>query len=250
MPERSILTKVDDLINKELGLEVGRLKYKHKKTCQLFSKGIHPKIRWEALIRNVLEQINSNWNQEKCPSEQNWRWKKNYRIDPENSSPEVILERSIVRTTGKHWVNQVPVASGLTGSNADKRRAIDLVHRCGKKDYEFIELKVGSDTPLFAAMEILQYGIIYIFSRDNSKRLGYTEDGVLGASGIYLRVLAPAAYYEGYDLAWLKEGITDGIARFLTQGERRYKLKMDFEFESFALSSSPALIPARSLVNW
>jgi hypothetical protein len=134
-------------------------------------------------------------------------------------------------------VNQVPVASGLTTGSAGGRRAIDLVHRCGDGWYEIIELKVdeGAGTPLFAAMEILQYGVLYIFSRENASTLGYKETGMLGATGIHLKVLAPVTYYRECDLSWLEESINGGLAKFLGRSERAFE--MDFKFES--LSRSP-----------
>ena len=58
---------------------------------------------------------------------------------------------------------------------------------------------------------------------------------MLGAPGIHLKVLAPASYYEEYDLSWLEKSINSGLANFLAQPKRGFK--MDFRFES--LSRSP-----------
>ncbi len=234
MSDSSILTNVDKLIDEALRLKRG--KYQDKKTCQLLSKGRMADFDGNALIQEILAQVKSNWRQGKSRSNENWRWKKNLKI--KTKSEEVVLERWIARTTDNDWVNQVPVASGLTQS-AGGRRAIDLVHRCGDGWYEFIELKVGEGggTPLFAAMEILQYGVLYIFSRENARTLGYKEAGILGATGIHLKVLAPASYYEGYDLLWLEESINSGLARFLARGEHGFEFEMDFKFEY--LSRSP-----------
>ena len=253
VPEPSILAGVGDVINEALGLKDSRFKYKHKKACQLLSEGIGPAFDAKALIGNILAQVKRNRDQTRLPSDKNWRWEKHPEIDSDNRSPEVKLERQIVRSSENDWVNQVPVSSGLAGSG-DRRRAIDLVHRCGGGWYELIELKVGSDTPLFAAMEILQYGVLFIFSRKYSEKLGYTEKHeydeesikMLNAPGIHLKVMAPTTYYAGYHLQWLKEAINTGFDRFMAG--RGYK--MDFEFESFDLSCSPALIPARSPVKW
>lgn len=246
MSDSSILAGVDDVIDKALGLENERFKYHHKKSCQLFSNVAPPDIDGKALIQNILDQVNSNWHQKKSRSSgENWRWQKNPDISPKNKSQEVVLERWIVRTTDDDWVNQVPVASGLTRS-AGGRRAVDLVHRCGNGSYELIELKVdeGGGTPLFAAMEILQYGILYFFSRKNELALGYTETAkeLLAATRIHLKVLAPASYYDGYDLAWLEKSINSGLDNFLDGGACGFK--MDFKFESLSL------IPSCSPVTW
>jgi hypothetical protein len=233
MPNSSILAGVDKLIDAALRLKSG--KYQDKTTCQLLSKGNKLDFDGSILIQRILDQVKSNWHGGKSRSSENWRWKPNCKL--KTKSEEIVLERWIVRTAkDSDWVNQVPVASGLTGS-AGGRRAIDLVHQCRDGRYEFIELKVGegAGTPLFAAMEILQYGVLYIFSRENASTLGYEETGMLGATGIHLKVLAPASYYEGYDLSWLEESINSGLAKFLAQGERGFKMNFTFEF----LSCSP-----------
>ena len=241
MSDSSILTDVDDVINEALGLENSRLKYNHKERCQLFSKGKTPELDGAVLIRKIFDQIQSNWHKGKSRSNnQNWRWEPNPEIADKNKSREVFLERLIIKTqVGADWVNQVPVASGLT-SRAGGRRAIDLVHRGENDWYELIELKVdhGGGTPLFAAMEILQYGVLYIFSREKAQELGYEGIELLKAKGINLRVLAPADYYAPYNLLWLEKSIDSGLASFLS----KFNFKMDFKFETLALTltrSSP-----------
>jgi len=246
MYESSILAKVDSLIHEALGLKSGSLNYGHKTTCLELSGVAQPSFDAAALIENILAQVKENWHGQRSRSDnQNWRWTKNVKIDRKNSSPEVALERWIVRTTGEDWVNQVPVASGLADS-AGGRRAIDLVHRCGDGWYEFIELKADErgGTPLFAAMEILQYGVLYMFSRDNAQPLGYAEkrNELLRAAGIHLKILAPAAYYDEYNLSWLENSINEGLGSFMARRNAGYR--MDFSFE--VLSLIPSLAP----VSW
>jgi hypothetical protein len=96
---------------------------------------------------------------------ENWRFAKKTYIADRNTSPEKTLEKTIAKITDADWVNQVPTASGLWNASADTHRNIDLVHRLGPKQYEFIELKVETDTPLKAAMESLIYGC-FMFSPD------------------------------------------------------------------------------------
>ncbi len=244
MTDSSILDGMDNVINEAFGLEKERIKYESKKRCQMFSKGKEPEFDGQALVQKILAKIESNWHQGKSRSTENWRWGPK-RGELKTKSEEVILERWIVRTMGNDWMNQVPVASGLTASrSAGGRRAIDLVHRCGDRWYEFIELKVndGAGAPLYAAMEILQYGVLYIFSRKHAATLGYKETDMLGAPGIHLKVLAPANYYEGYHLSWLEDGINSGLANFLDEGDRGFKMNFKFEF----LSRSPVTWKARA----
>ena len=135
-------------------------------------------------------------------SQQNWRWCSiQSQIGAANRSPEVMLERAVaascLRAGRVDWGNQVPVASGLLLGASDRRRAIDLVHRRGERHFEFIELKVASDTPLYAAIEIIGYACIWLLARgDRPSR----PSALLDADRIDLRVLAPAAFYDRYEL--------------------------------------------------
>lgn len=241
MSNSSILADVSNVIDEALGIENSPFKHQHKKRCQLFSEGPAPKLDGAVLIGKILDRVQSNWHKGKSRSNnQNWRWKQNPDIADENTSREVFLERLIIKTqVGADWVNQVPVASGLTSGDGG-RRAIDLVHRGENDWYELIELKVDyrGGSPLFAAMEILQYGVLYIFSREKARELGYDGIELLKAKGIHLRVLAPADYYAPYNLSWLEKSINSGLASFLSN----FNFKMDFKFEILALTltrSSP-----------
>ncbi len=244
MSAQSIVSGVNRVIDEALGL-TGGLGHHHKKACQRLSKEPPLAFDGESLIRDMLAQIRANWDQRNSRSKENWRWEKKPDHDPKNCSLEVKLERKIVKSTDADWVNQVPIASGLTAS-AGGRRAIDLVHRCGDGWYEFIELKVNgrAGTPLFAAMEILQYGALYMFSRENAQALGYERTGMLGARGIHLKVAAPAEYYKSYDLAWLEPRLNAGLDQFLARGARDFA--MDFKFESLEMRLRPLFSP----VSW
>ena len=246
---RSVLNGVDDIIDKRLGLKViGKPpQYGHKESCQ---KLLEPLVDldMEALLGEIYEKIGNNWSNSTYHkgSKENWRFEKKRGISSKNKSPEVGLERAIINIPQElwpdaaDWANQVPTASGLTDPNADGSRRIDLVHKCGDKEYEFIELKIGSDTPIYAAMEILKYGILYIFARKHAEASKYIgkETDLLKATKIHLRVLAPADYYATYNLSWLEKSIDQGLASFLT----KFEFKIDFKFETFSLTltrSSP-----------
>lgn len=165
------------------------------------------------------------------PSKKNWTLRSQIELSDRNKSPEVVLERKIVKALRGRCFNQMPTASGLVNQSADKRRAIDLVYKRGKDSYEFIELKVDSDTPLFAAIEILGYGILYLYTRcELAYRAG--DKPVLRAKDVGLRVLAPAIYFEGLDFAWLEEGLNDGLSRFLDRLPD-LNLRLDFRFDAF-----------------
>jgi len=249
----SILSGVNEVIDNALDLKsIGKAPHhKHKESYRKLANEPIQKFDASTLIEKIYEKIETNWRNSSYHkgSEENWRFEKKRGISSKNKSPEVGLERAIINIPQElwpdaaDWVNQVPTASGLTDPNADGSRRIDLVHKCDDKEYEFIELKIGSDTPLYAAMEILKYGVLYIFAREHEGASKYVkkESDLFKALSIRLRVLAPANYYAD-DLLWLEVCLDRGLANFLTNRTPRLKLKMDFKFEALALTltrSSP-----------
>ena len=164
-------------------------------------------------IQAAYERIQNNWNGKPSRSKKNWELR--FVPLPEDISKqkqghshkaEVPLERAIASAfQGKNTIwNQMPVASGLVESSyKDKRRAVDLVYKpdSSKASYEFLELKVANnkhDSPSDATIEIIEYGLLYLFSRHYAKSLGYSPEKtpVLKASHIGLRVLAEMEYYN------------------------------------------------------
>ncbi len=130
-----------------------------------------------ALADTLVEQATQNWEVGRerygaSPSRQNWRFAQVGKMVAHNRSPEVSFERALAEVGGDHWANQVPTCSGLVGYRADGRRSIDLVERVWDRSFNLIELKIGSDTPLFAALEVLDYGVLYAFTRMNARSLG------------------------------------------------------------------------------
>jgi hypothetical protein len=200
-----------------------------------------------ALIEAMYEKIEGKWRNSKYRSKENWRLEKQLPIGntKQDERREVSLERAIVNIPKEvwpdaaNWFNQVPVASGLVDPDADRRRSIDLVHKCSDKDraYEFIELKVASNTPLYAAMEILKYGLLYIFARKHPELF---NDGLelLQAKRIELKVLAPHDYYKVSDFALLQameERMNEGLKHFLKQMTPFGLDEMKFSFEQISL---------------
>lgn len=240
----SIFSGVDAYIDGFFGLcDVGKAPHhKHKTSALRLSKanpgGLDPKCFLGDLY--ALVERNGLASKRDAPSRENWRLEKKTEISPRNRSPETRLEKAIVGDLGDTWTNQMPTASGLVTSH-ERKRNIDLVHRVGPRAFEFIELKVGSDTPLFAAMEILKYGMNYLYSRRHRERLGYQEDGQapLWADTVHLRVLAPAGYYRGFELGWLEGFLNRGLGALLDPALDG-ALTMDVRFEKFPPGFDPA----------
>jgi hypothetical protein len=203
------------------------------------------------LIEAIGTQIQRNWDEATGHSEsqQNWRFTKNKGIDQNYKGKEVRCERALVSLSeaewpdAKNWANQVPVASGLAGPNCDGSRHIDLVHKCGDGEYDFIELKIDANNPLYAAMEILKYGILYIFYREAEClakfRYVHENENLLAARAIHLMVAAPAVYYDNacpqgdgtkVDLSWVERNLRGGLARYLAKVGHAFT--MDFQFRN------------------
>ena len=251
---RSILKDVNELIDIHLDLKgIGTSPHhKHKSSCRDLTDRPRAGLDVSVLIGKIYDKVRENWDNAKrhCKSEKNWRFEPQTGISAKNDSPEVRFERAIVSIPeevwkdASNWVNQVPTVSGLVDPDADRGRRIDLVHKSGTSAYELIELKVASDTPLYAAMEILKYAVLYVFCRQDRRVSRYIDRTreLLKAEKIHLRVLAPSIYYEKYDLSWLEARINSGLSSF--RAERQLPFEMDFKFEGIEL------IQSRTPVAW
>lgn len=165
-----------------------------------------------AEIATVFPEVIANPRRRR--SKENWRCHRPF-LDCEDASGEVGLERALVRACVRRgrsdWWNQVPIASGLVNGSAGKRSAIDLVrHRIGCS-YEFVELKVDSDSALYATVEILQYGFVWLLSRQFRSELGYSTGTLLDADCVRLNVFAPPRYFRGVDFSAFESGVSSAI---------------------------------------
>ncbi|QDS88773.1 hypothetical protein EC9_29680 [Rosistilla ulvae] len=188
------------------------------------------------LLRKLYARLETNWDGEPSRGAENWRHTQNLDLG-DNPSLEVSLQRRYMQSVNDNrWANEVPVASGVAGTGPD---SVDFVHR-SDATYSMIELKWprpdgASETPLKAAIQVLRYGLAYIFSRDNAETLSYNPEikPILGASQVHLRVLAPKHFYKRFlaPNCWLErfEKVLDMGIRNLA-GET---VKMSFAFEQF-----------------
>ena len=175
------------------------------------------------------------------PSPKNWRWEPKFIIADCNDSSEVVLERAIALLAKREplaekrgplaeWSNQIPAASGLVDPRLDKRAAVDLA-RIVKDRLDLYELKWKSDTPIYAAFEILRYGLAYLLYRVNRANFGCADLDTMKVSALGLNVLAPLRYYERkhIDLTWLQAGLDAGI-RTVSQEQVRLGFIASFQF--------------------
>ena len=267
---QNILSGACDLIDEALPdtQTIGKAPhYKHKDAC-LKLKSRPEGFNADALIKRLYRRIEENWRTRRLqrnPSQENWRWKccteyktKSLEVNREREMIKAHLE-SLKEGQLPRWANQIPVASGLLGSFSDKRRAVDLAHRCEVPEhhsdtcYALIELKIKSNTPLYAAFEILLYGLLFVFSRCNREVLKYdiVRQPLLWADRLHLRVLAPPGYYDkrSYKLDWLEKDLNKAISRF---ARRKAGVEMDFSFWECCDELPPATrdVPSAWLRYW
>ena len=229
----TIFEGVDVLIDQHVDvLRVGTSAPHHRhKTCLKRLNDKPKSFEISKLLKGIASILKTNWekNGRRRGSKENWRWEKQLYIRDANQSREKQFEKAVVARCGHEWVNQVPTASGLTSSIAGKHCNIDLIHRLSDETCEFIELKYDCDTPLFAAFEILKYGMLYVFTRQHLKDLTVSPGTNLFAlSHVHLRIVAPAIYYSGCRLEWLQLEVNRGLAHALSKEDFR----MDLKFES------------------
>lgn len=213
-------------------------------------------IDMELVLNDLLEKFDARqrryWDthgvQPAGPS--NWTLRRVEEIGEDNTSPEVILERHIVRTLGKDWSNMIPVASGTYSRKGLGRASIDLAKVDGDA-VEFIELKVGSDNPFHAAMELAAYALMWIQARadaDGPNHFGYRKDGkrrpALDYDRVRWTVLAPQGFYKDFTLSPFEAALETGL-NAVAQRRLGTGINMAFAFQQFDyerwLPSDPVL---------
>jgi hypothetical protein len=244
----SILSGIGDLVDAWLQVEPkGKPPYyRHRAAANALTRRDSPINGARDFLAASYAQIHTTWLAASDAglsrqSKENWRWKRHLDLGDGNKSPELKLERAIVGACGDNWSNQMPTASGLVGPAANRRAAVDLVLREDSSTYSLIELKIASDTPLFAAIEILMYGLLFVWSKNNWEKLGYDVEAqpVLAANTVTLGVLAPSSYYDGFDLTTLASALDSGLNVF----GKQHELKLGFEFCELGADYSPDLKP-------
>ena len=109
---------------------------------------------------------------------------------------------------------------------------------------ELIELKVKSNTPLSAAIQILLYGLSNAFFQINHHRVlpNGSTNKLLEVKELRLRVLAPVTYYERFSKVelWLKSFescLDEGVKIFFNKIMNPDYVKISqFCFEAFPAS--------------
>jgi len=195
------------------------------------------RIDWKTLDGHVIvDRLFKSLNQEfdgwkKTPGK-NWIWRcERTKPSPNNHSQEVLLEHEIIELGGQHWTRQVSTASGVDKeadgqrTRTNRRRSIDLVYDQGNGGFSFVELKVGSDSPIYALFEILGYGLAYWHSRHEKLDHSRAASRLMQAKKIDLVVLGRESWYRDTPpgMTTLVEQLNHGLA-VLTQDKPPIRL--------------------------
>jgi len=223
----------------------------NKRKAIFLNENPPPRFDGAGVVSRLYESLACDgW---KTATGKNWEWRTKVP-SYKTTSPEVALEREIVASdTTNKWSCQMSTSSGIQGSYLNKRRAIDLVRQTAPDQYAFIELKVNSDNPLYAAFEILGYALAYQHARSHDWQ-GTGYHNVMSAKEINLIVLGPREWYQykkgmahpenyKFNYDWLSNGLTEGL-NILTNGDP----EMSLSFGKFTDFGDPN-ITAVSIVS-
>ena len=216
-------------------------RYRHKSSLNKLCEKNVPVGTGKELVTALYERLNRNWDGMPSTGRQNWRHTQNLSLNKDSTSLEITLQRTFMQAmeakNETDWANEVPVASGVADTSSD---SVDFVVATDS-GYSMIELKwprpsSPSENPLKAAIQVLRYGLAYVFSRVNADELEYKieDKPILQASEVHLRVLAPQHFYQlsnsGND--WLKNleiALNVGISSLA----KHHNLTMSFAYEQF-----------------
>jgi hypothetical protein len=129
----------------------------------------------------------------------------------------------------------MPTASGLVNSRS-RQMNVDIAHEL-TDGIELFEVKVASDTPYDAALQILRYGAIYrLYRMEPELATRFRFNNVIRSKRVALRVLAPHCYYahSDVDLPSLEMQLDRQVRHFAEHMVGQ--LEMSFEFLAFPVS--------------
>jgi hypothetical protein len=226
-----LLEGTSDLINAHLSL-IARspgAKFSDRALALKLSKVAPPGDDLTPLIRQLFATICNNWErgERQNRSGRNWRW------EPQIEKPgnkETKWERTLVSRANGHphthrWANQIPIGSGMSpkgkkdeDDTVTPRRVLegcghlDLAHWDENGNLTLIEFKLNSNNPVYAALQLVRYALVFILARKNNLLKNSTP--WKDATRVDLRVLAPTHYecaemtqfyYRGFKLRWFEQ---------------------------------------------
>ncbi len=237
---KNIIHQTDPLIDDALKTLTRGKGFRTRTTALDLSQIKKDDMKLSDLIVALWEQIRKNWEDSHCGSggEQNWRWDLQTEISPVNDSKETRLEKALAAKLPSDWANQIPTSSGLVRSGADRKRNVDLAHWNGIDEVTMIELKIASDTPVYAAFEIVRNALLLCLARSSGGKIKVVSEKQWLRHGLTanLRVLAPREYYKGFSLGWFEHELNSAVCTF----GKTHDIAMNFHFRQFDQSPTSA----------
>lgn len=192
------------------------------------------------LFEQLYERIRENWTRHREPDrwptpDKNWvlRVAPEFTEHPTQHIEKQLQKRIAICLENEGWSNDVPTASGLVNARG-RNMNVDLAHRMAE-DFGLVELKIESDTPYDAALQLLRYGAVYMLYRLEPELVGrFKLHSMMCAKCIVLEVLAPHSYYSGgdVDLRCLETQLDRELETF--GGCRAAGVALSFRFMAFA----------------
>lgn len=163
----------------------------------------------DGLFGSLYKLIFENWTNNREPDRwptpsKNWvlRVAPEYKKHPTQRLEKQLQKQIAICLENEGWGNDVPTASGLVNSGS-RQMNVDLAHRVAD-GFELVELKIESNTPYEAALQILRYGATYMLYRlEPELARRFRGHSMFCARRIALEVLAPHRYYTPVDIGYL-----------------------------------------------
>jgi hypothetical protein len=192
------------------------------------------------LFEELYAGIRENWARHREPDrwptpDKNWvlRVEKGYTPHPTQRLEKQLQKQIAICLENEGWGNDVPTASGLVNKGG-RQMNIDLTHRVDD-GFEFIELKIESNTPYEAAIQGLRYGAVYMLYRlETGLARRFKGNSMMCAKRIVMEVLAPHRYFScgDIDLRCLETELNHEVEMFGKRPDSRVALS--FRFMAFA----------------
>ena len=192
-----------------------------------------------SLFVELYDQIRTNWVLNRVagrwPSQANWRLRvaREFSEHPTRYLEKQLQKKIAILFEHEDWGNDVPTASGLVNDRG-RQMNIDLAHRISG-GFEFVELKLKSNTPYEAAFQVFRYGAVYMLYRlEPELAERFSDNEMLNSKRIVLEVLAPIRFYgsDGANLHLLEEGLNRQLAELADS--RKSGVSLSFRFMAFS----------------
>jgi hypothetical protein len=177
--------------------------------------------RIEEPLRRVVQSHNEPTDADLKGAKNALRGNHHLRFSPQktlssekNFASETVFEKTLAREDGAlvasgspehgegRWANQIPIWSGICGSG-DRKTSVDIGYTSDSRSFLLYELKIASDHPLYAIVELITYAHGYLIVRklagllqDQAEKIRKHSFGLLDANAITFSVIAPNDYYD------------------------------------------------------